>query len=99
MQKAMDAVGTALRAEQKTKQEASAARDAANYWALAFPSYEIVGAGPSRIATFFVWHVRFGRDSRIHPTGSIDGAMGTKTRAKATSDLAQIMHGASASRR
>jgi len=66
----------ALRAEQKTRQEAFRRGETRQLLGIGVSFFtEIVGAGPPAIATFLGWHVRFGRDP--HPSDRLDrGANG-----------------------
>ncbi|MCL2385651.1 MAG: aerobic carbon-monoxide dehydrogenase large subunit, partial [Alphaproteobacteria bacterium] len=81
LQKAMDAVGyKALRAEQKTRQEAFKRGETRTLLGIGVAFFtEIVGAGPTRNCDILGVGMFDSAEIRIHPTGSIIARMGTKS--------------------
>ncbi|MCL2452367.1 MAG: aerobic carbon-monoxide dehydrogenase large subunit [Alphaproteobacteria bacterium] len=81
LQKAMDAVGyKALRAEQKTRQEAFKRGETRTLLGIGVAFFtEIVGAGPTRNCDILGIGMFDSAEIRIHPTGSIIARMGTKS--------------------
>ena len=81
IQKAIDAVGyTALRAEQKAKQEAFKRGETRELMGIGVAFFtEIVGAGPSRACDILGIAMFDSAEIRIHPTGSIIARLGTKS--------------------
>lgn len=89
MQKAMDAVGyPALRAEQKTRQEAFRRGETRQLLGIGVSFFtEIVGAGPSRNCDILGVGMFDSAEIRIHLTGSIVARMGTKSQGQGHDDL------------
>jgi carbon-monoxide dehydrogenase large subunit len=81
LKKAMDAVGyTALRAEQKAKQEAFRRGETRELMGIGVSFFtEIVGAGPSKACDILGIAMFDSCEIRVHPTGSVIARLGTKS--------------------
>ncbi len=81
LQKALDTTGyTALRAEQKAKQEAFRRGETRELMGIGIAFFtEIVGAGPSRACDILGIAMFDSAEIRVHPTGSVIARLGTKS--------------------
>ncbi len=81
LDKALDTVGyTALRAEQKAKQEAFKRGETRELMGIGVSFFtEIVGAGPSRACDILGIAMFDSAEIRVHPTGSVIARLGTKS--------------------
>ncbi len=81
LQKALEAVGySALRAEQKARQEAFRRRETREIMGIGVSFFtEIVGAGPAKNCDILGIAMFDSAEIRIHPTGAVIARMGTKS--------------------